>query len=392
MVHESQRPCATTCASGEDGAPAPRSREFLWDRNSTRHLAFLGASAATGPLAPITYPLLHLLTDVLYYKFERPFFDPEVTIERGYHLSAQFNDTLHSQGLDYGFNFYDGDYDKSRAQAQIDKFDYAIEQLGLEPGMRVCDIGCGCGDWLAYLRDKGMEVAGVNITQRQVDECRSRGLEVYCSNWKDVDGDAELREKLYGRFDAVTFWDTVEHYVPMRYVVNRDKTDAIYRDMYRLAHDLIREDSPCGRVFISCLHMRKTLRGYAPSLETLRSLVYCYLLDKFHSGCYPSGARDELVLNAKPRFDLIHRRDTTMDYYMTSVLEPTHFGRHKFKWNGKRLRLALWTVLADPFWFHRLLWFTLENWMFQFDPDDIDNSDVVHWWLCFQSNGPQPAR
>ena len=76
--------------------------------------------------------------------------------------------------------------------------------------------------------------------------------------------------------------------------------------------------------------------------------------------------------------------DTTLDYYMTSVLEKTHFGRHKFTWTLDRVGYALWHLIADPFWFHRILWFLTENWMFQFDPDDIDNSDVIHWWLVLE--------
>jgi cyclopropane fatty-acyl-phospholipid synthase-like methyltransferase len=66
-------------------------------------------------------------------------------------VSAFFNDSLFGQGIDYGFNFYNGDYSKSREKAQSDKFEFAIKQLNLEPGMWVIDIGCGCGDWLDYL-------------------------------------------------------------------------------------------------------------------------------------------------------------------------------------------------------------------------------------------------
>lgn len=114
------------------------------------------------------YGAFVLFCDILYYKFSIAIFDPELVIARGYNLSAFFNDTLHGAGLDYGFNFYDGDYTKTRHQAQIDKFEYAYQQLQLAEGMSLLDCGCGCGDWMYWLQTKkNIKVVGVNITPQQ---------------------------------------------------------------------------------------------------------------------------------------------------------------------------------------------------------------------------------
>lgn len=372
------------CAAGEERA----GRVLFWDRNSTVHLAFLALTGVAawrfGWWGLLAYPALQLLSDVLYYRFAVDVFDPSLTIARGYELSLSLIESPHSQGLDYGFNFYDGDYGKSREQAQRDKFEYAFDLLELEPGMRLIDVGCGCGDWLAYLRDRGLSVAGVNITRAQVEVCRQRGLEVHHTDWKTIPETPELRDRLYGRFDRVTCWDTVEHYVPMKHRADTAARDAIYRRLFELARALLRDES--GRLFISCLHMRNQVR-IEPRLESLYKVWYCYILDKFHSGCYPSGERDCLVLNARPYFTLASRKDCTLDYYMTSKLEESHFGRHRFRWTPRRAAAAAWTVIADPFWLHRLIWFLSEDWMFQFDAEDIDDSDVVLWWLSFRVRG-----
>jgi hypothetical protein len=162
----------------------------IFDRNGFIHL-FIIAIVVTcciiyGLWYAFLYPAILLVLELLNYVGGLSIFNPEKRIQRGYVVSAFFNDSLFGQGIDYGFNFYNGDYSKSRVKAQSDKFEYAIKQLNLEPGMWVIDIGCGCGDWLDFLRSKGMNVVGINITGVQVEVCRSRGLDVLWKSWKEM--------------------------------------------------------------------------------------------------------------------------------------------------------------------------------------------------------------
>ena len=46
---------------------------------------------------------------------------------------------------------------------------FLVEALGLEPGMRVLDVGCGPGRHAHALAGLGLEVVGVDISQRFVD-------------------------------------------------------------------------------------------------------------------------------------------------------------------------------------------------------------------------------
>lgn len=148
--------------------------QTLFDLNSVKFLCFMIPliyyTVTTEQYAKgfAIYIGFLLTCDILYYGLSIAIFDPELVISHGYNFSAFFNDTLHSAGLDYGFNFYDGDYTKTRHQAQIDKFEYAYKQLNLQEGMSLLDCGCGCGDWLYWLQtEKNLKVVGVNITPQQ---------------------------------------------------------------------------------------------------------------------------------------------------------------------------------------------------------------------------------
>lgn len=46
---------------------------------------------------------------------------------------------------------------------------FIVEQLGLQPGMRLLDVGCGPGRHAHALAQRGIEVVGIDIAQRFVD-------------------------------------------------------------------------------------------------------------------------------------------------------------------------------------------------------------------------------
>lgn len=58
-------------------------------------------------------------------------------------------------------------YSFTKGTAQ--EVDFLVGHLGLEPGMRVLDVGCGPGRHAHALAGRGVEVVGVDISQRFVD-------------------------------------------------------------------------------------------------------------------------------------------------------------------------------------------------------------------------------
>ncbi|WDS35488.1 cyclopropane fatty acyl phospholipid synthase [Pseudoxanthomonas sp.] len=61
------------------------------------------------------------------------------------------------------------------AQAQEDKLELVCRKLGLEPGMRVLDIGCGWGSFMGYAAQRhGVECVGVTISKEQASWAQQR--------------------------------------------------------------------------------------------------------------------------------------------------------------------------------------------------------------------------
>src|SRR5271156_1652995 len=73
---------------------------------------------------------------------------------------------------------YDGDFSLSLEQAQRRKHEYVAEQLGLERGSRVLDVGCGWGALLDFIGRRGATGLGVTLSSAQLAACRRHGLDV----------------------------------------------------------------------------------------------------------------------------------------------------------------------------------------------------------------------
>ena len=268
------------------------------------------------------------------------------------------------------------------------KFEHMAKELRLEKGMAVCDVGCGYGDWLKFCRDElGCEAVGINLTPEQaVYAEREYGLKVHVTNWKEIPVTADLRNKLYGRFDAITFMDTVEHYVSMEDRRNIEKQNQIYSDMCQMARDLLKPNSPANCVFISCLHQTRRPRD-------LRFYFHAYFMDKFYSGHYPF--MDEGPLKqCQPWFHVLNVVDKTEDYRLTGVKDRKHFQAVKIRLSAKKVAFAAMLLFLDPFVIHRLLYYGQDSWMFFYGDDAYSPeynlayrkcvSRVVLYWITLE--------
>jgi SAM-dependent methyltransferase len=70
-----------------------------------------------------------------------------------------------------------GAYDRyAHTKGTVQEVDHVMAVLGLRPGERVLDVGCGTGRHAIELAGRGVEVHGIDISQRFVDLANGSGV------------------------------------------------------------------------------------------------------------------------------------------------------------------------------------------------------------------------
>ncbi len=99
--------------------------------------------------------------------------------------------------------------DQPLADAQRHKYETIARHAGLEPGMRVLEIGCGWGGFAAYAADElGCQVVGVTIAEEQATYARKLMADLGLADRVDIRLE-DFRETT-GSFDAVVSIEMIE--------------------------------------------------------------------------------------------------------------------------------------------------------------------------------------
>ncbi|MFF4050561.1 class I SAM-dependent methyltransferase [Streptomyces chartreusis] len=129
--------------------------------------------------------------------------------------------------------------DSTLETAQRDKLDLVCRKLGLKPGMRLLDVGCGWGSMAMHAaREYGVSVVGITLSQEQAAYARKRvadeGLtdrvEIRVQDYRDV-GD--------GPFDAISSIGMAEHVGAERYLQYADVLHRLLKPGGRLLNHQI---------------------------------------------------------------------------------------------------------------------------------------------------------
>ncbi|MBK4996612.1 cyclopropane fatty acyl phospholipid synthase [Pseudomonas sp. S37] len=124
--------------------------------------------------------------------------------ERHYDLGNDFYAAMLDPRMVYTCGYWQGA--DNLAQAQVAKLDLICRKLGLQPGMRVLDIGCGWGSFMGYAAEHyGVECVGVTISREQCEWAQKRykglPLEFRLQDYRELDE----------RFDRIVSIGMFEH-------------------------------------------------------------------------------------------------------------------------------------------------------------------------------------
>lgn len=313
-------------------------------------------------MIPIFPLLLLIFHELVAFTLGYGWFSSRERIARSYEWGNLFMDGCEKAEFekigDLTEGYFNGDYTKSLQQATVDKYDRIIELLNLKKGDRVLDVGCGLGDFLNYLRSKGIDGVGVTVSPDQVRTCLNRGLNVSLLDFRK-----SLPSKWIGQFDAVTFLGCLEHFVESYALLHPQKINAVYQKTFESAQKCLNPHSSIRRVFSTTLHVNKKM-----PVSWKRKLGF-YLLHGHYSGFYPE--EGVLEMASKPYFDVLHTYDASLDYQYSSVKCKFHFGDFKINWNFERFVFCLALFLANPFAWATLLYHSLSIWMWQFGGREV---------------------
>lgn len=228
-----------------------------------------------------------------------------------------------------------GNFDMTLEEAQLKKYKFVVEELGIKKGSRVLDLGCGWGGWLKYLRDEvGAEGIGVNLSDGQVQACKDNGLEVYLQDARYV------KPEDYGMFDAITAFGSFEHVAsPKNYLDGTQ--DAVYDDYFKHLFNLLPEG---GRFYMQTMIFEKNMMEFedidinAP--EDSDPYIFALLLKHNPDSWIPYG-HDHVTRVAKPYFKQEYHSDGRLDYIHTNREWTKRF----YKFNLKKY---LWFASLIP--------------------------------------------
>jgi cyclopropane-fatty-acyl-phospholipid synthase len=236
---------------------------------------------------------------------------------------------------------YDGDFSLSLEAAQRRKHEYVAEQIGIRPGRRVLDLGCGWGPLLDFVRRRGGAGVGVTLSSAQAAACRRHGLDVHLHDARQVTRDS------FGPFDAVASLGAFEHFCsPEAHRAGRQ--EQIYRELFARIHALLPDN---GRLYLQTMVFgRNMIPLDRIDIDAPRDSDAWYLAlmgRQFPGSMLPFGP-EQIVRSAGPHFRLVSSTSGRLDYIETIRQWRKRFAAPSVKKTLLKLQLIpRWLTSAD---------------------------------------------
>ncbi len=139
--------------------------------------------------------------------------DPErdaAAIAHHYDVGNDFYRLVLGESMTYSCAYWEHP-DTTLEEAQAAKYELVCRKLGLRPGQRLLDIGCGWGGMVLHAaREHGVEAVGVTLSKEQADHARRRVAEAGLEDRVRIVR-TDYRAITDGPFDAISSIGMFEH-------------------------------------------------------------------------------------------------------------------------------------------------------------------------------------
>lgn len=236
---------------------------------------------------------------------------------------------------------YDGDFSLSLEEAQRRKHDYVAEQIGISPGRRILDLGCGWGPLLNDIRERGATGVGVTLSEAQLAACRRHGLDVHLCDAREV------TVQSFGPFDAVASLGAFEHFCSVEdYRAGRQ--EEIYANLFANVAGMLPAG---GRFYLQTMVFGpRSVPFDEVSIDAPRDSDswYLALMEKQFPGSFLPLGREQVVDTALPHMRLVSSISGRLDYIETIRQWRLRFAQPSFRKTLLKLRLLpRWLTSAD---------------------------------------------
>jgi cyclopropane-fatty-acyl-phospholipid synthase len=242
---------------------------------------------------------------------------------------------------DFSAAKYDGDFSLSLEEAQRRKHEYVAEQIGIGPGRRVLDLGCGWGPVLDFVRRRGGAGVGVTLSSAQAAACRRHGLDVHVHDARQVTRDS------FGPFDAVASLGAFEHFCsPEAHGAGRQ--EEIYRGLFARLAGLLPDN---GRLYLQTMVFgRNMIPVDRIDIDAPRDsdAWYLALMERQFPGSFLPYGQEQIIRSAGPHFRLVSSTSGRLDYIETIRQWRKRFAAPSVKKTLLKLQLLpRWLTSAD---------------------------------------------
>jgi cyclopropane-fatty-acyl-phospholipid synthase len=215
---------------------------------------------------------------------------------------------------------YDGDFSLTLEEAQRRKHEYVAEQIGIGPGRRLLDLGCGWGPLLNFARGVGATGVGVTLSSAQAAACRRYGLDVHIFDAH------QLAPESFGTFDAVASLGAFEHFCsPEEQAAGRQ--DEIYRDLFARIASVLPDK---GRLYLQTMVFGRNMVPLEEvSIDAPRHSDgwYVALMQAMFPGSFLPYGKEQVIAAAEPPFESVSAVSGRLDYIETIAQWRSRFAQ-----------------------------------------------------------------
>jgi len=335
--------------------------------------------------------IIFIINEIFSYLLDGPDIYPKHEKTKLFYELTEFWHYRSNRGTgNYSDGYYPNEESKLETNEEnaIRKYKYWKEIMNIEKGETVLEAGCGSGEFLKFLKEEGINVVGITLSEEAVKRLNNEGIESYYHDFR------EAKKEFENRFDHIMFPGSLEHLTPYA-VSSKHLEEKQIEDVDALIKNIdiwFKCESKKKHLFTAVLHSKKKYNNTFAG----------YLLERTYGGSYmpdEENRRIHDIILKNNNYTKTKIEDRTFDYYYSSIRDHKHFG-YPGSFEKPEDILSIFAFIFSPFTYpylmHMVLYDKLGVWMWMFDGklhplgmvkcELLEERPVSYWYSVMKKN------